>query len=174
MLIFLIGMPGTGKSSIGKNVSKMLNLNFIDLDKVIEKKHNKSITNIWKEFGEDYFRKIESESLKEISISSATIVSCGGGTPCFFDNLEWMNNHGHTFFLELPLDVLAKRNFEKKEGRPMFSKIDTLDKTEEKLKEILENRKKIYLSAKHILKLKGTFPNDFYLLKEKILELKLF
>jgi shikimate kinase len=174
MLVFLLGMPGTGKSSIGKNVAKKLGYNFIDLDKQIEIKAKISVTEIWEKFGEDYFRKLESETLKEQATFTNCIVACGGGTPCFFDNLEWMNNQGHTFFLELPLDVLAKRNFKKKECRPMFSKIDTLDKTEEKLKEIFENRKKNYLSAKHILKLKGTFPNDFYLLNEMILELNMF
>ena len=88
MVFFLIGMPGTGKSSVGKNVAKLLDFNFIDLDKLIEKKSDSTITEIWQKFGEDYFRNLESKTLKEISVLQNTLVSCGGGTPCYFENIN--------------------------------------------------------------------------------------
>jgi shikimate kinase len=89
MVFYLLGMPGTGKSSIGKNVAKMLDFNFIDLDKMIEKKSDSSIAEIWQNFGEDYFRNLESKTLKEISALQNTLVSCGGGTPCYFENIKY-------------------------------------------------------------------------------------
>lgn len=171
MVFFLIGMPGTGKSSIGKNVAKLLDFSFIDLDKLIERKSNCSITEIWQKFGVDYFRVLESKTLKDISTVENTIVSCGGGTPCYFENIDWMNNHGYTLFMLLPIEVLAKRIFGKKGNRPMFSQIETSEKIENKLMEIYEERKLFYQSAKHQIKLKGTFPGDILMVKEKIFEL---
>ena len=170
MLVFLLGMPGTGKSSIGKNVVKMLGSTFIDLDKLIEKKQRTTISEIWKKNGEEYFRKLESETLKEISISENAIVSCGGGTPCFYNNLNWMNENGITVYLELPLNVLAQRIFEKKNSRPIFSQLNSLVEIEIKLNEIYIIRKEFYESANSCVKLRGTFPNDFYLVKEKVLQ----
>jgi shikimate kinase len=168
MLVYLLGMPGTGKSSIGKNVAKMLGYNFIDLDKQIEIKAKISVTEIWEKFGEDYFRKLESETLKEQATFTNCIVACGGGTPCFFDNMSWMNANGFTLFLELKLELLAKRIFESKESRPMFLGKDTTEQVENTLNEVYSNRIVFYQMAQTSLLLNGTFPHDFYCVKEKI------
>jgi len=171
MVFFLIGMPGTGKSSVGKNVAKLLDFNFIDLDKLIEKKSGSKITEIWQKFGEDYFRNLESKTLKEISVLQNTIVSCGGGTPCYSENIKWMNASGTTIYLELPKDILRTRLFEKRESRPMFSQLKTLEELELKLNEIYIARKVFYETAHHCLVLRGTYPNDFFIVKEKITQL---
>jgi shikimate kinase len=171
MVFFLIGMPGTGKSSVGKNVAKLLDFNFIDLDKLIEKKSGSKITEIWQKFGEDYFRNLESKTLKEISVLQNTIVSCGGGTPCYSENIKWMNASGTTIYLELPKDILRTRLFEKRESRPMFSQLKTLEELELKLNEIYIARKVFYETAHHSLVLRGTYPNDFFIVKEKITQL---
>ncbi len=164
-------MPGTGKSSVGKNVAKLLDFNFIDLDKLIEKKSDSTITEIWQKFGEDYFRNLESKTLKEISVFQNTVVSCGGGTPCYMENIKWMNATGTTIYLELPKDILRKRLFEKRESRPMFSQLKTLEELELKLNEIYNARKVFYETAQHSLLLRGTYPNDFFIVKEKITQL---
>jgi len=148
----------------------MIDFTFINLDKLIKKKLAQSISEIWKKNGEEYFRKLESEILKEISITENAIVACGGGTPCFYDNLSWMNDNGFTLYLELPLDILAKRISEKKESRPIFSHLKTIEEVDLKLKEIYDKRKEFYKSTRLNLKLRGTFPNDFYLVKEKVLQ----
>jgi shikimate kinase len=171
MVFFLLGMPGTGKSSIGKNVAKMLDFNFIDLDKMIEKKSDSSIAEIWQKFGEDYFRNLESKTLKEISVLQNTLVSCGGGTPCYFENIKWMNASGTTIYLELPTAILRKRLFEKRENRPMFSQLKTVEELELKLNEVYNARKSFYETAHHSIILKGTYPNDFFIVKEKITQL---
>ena len=164
-------MPGTGKSSIGKNVAKMLDFNFIDLDKMIEKKSDSSIAEIWQNFGEDYFRNLESKTLKEISVLQNTLVSCGGGTPCYFENIKWMNASGTTIYLELPTAILRKRLFEKRESRPMFSQLKTVEELELKLNEVYNARKSFYETAHHRIILRGTYPNDFFIVKEKITQL---
>jgi len=171
MVFFLLGMPGTGKSSIGKNVAKMLDFNFIDLDKMIEKKSDSSIAEIWQKFGEDYFRNLESQTLKEISVLQNTLVSCGGGTPCYFENIKWMNASGTTIYLELPTAILRKRLFEKRESRPMFSQLKTVEELELKLNEVYNARKSFYETAYTRIILRGTYPNDFFIVKEKITQL---
>jgi shikimate kinase len=88
MRIFLIGFMGCGKSTIGKKLAKTLSCKFIDLDKYIERKTGESIQQIFKEKGEKYFRVLETESLMEICESDNLVIATGGGTPCFFDNMQ--------------------------------------------------------------------------------------
>ena len=108
--IFLIGLPASGKSTFGKSIADALSLNHIDLDRVIEAKTNKSISNIFKLYGEKYFREIERDALCELlDRSSNDIISCGGGTPCFYDNMNRMNAVGLTIFLDIPVAVIIKR-----------------------------------------------------------------
>jgi shikimate kinase len=109
MLIFLIGLPGSGKTTLGKQLAKKLNYIFSDLDECIVKKHGLSIEEIFKTIGEDGFRTYESNCLKEYDNSTNTIVSTGGGAPCFFDNMQWINENGISIFLNPPLTELAKR-----------------------------------------------------------------
>ena len=87
--LILMGYMGSGKTSIGKKISKILNVNFFDLDELIEKKYNKSVKNIFDDFGEIQFRKKEKEVLEKImSKKKLFVLSLGGGTPCYFDNIE--------------------------------------------------------------------------------------
>ena len=111
MRIFLVGFMGSGKSYTGKRLAKLLNFDFIDLDNYIETKTQSTITEIFTIYGEDKFRKIEQNTLHSIvkEQEAAIIVSCGGGTPCFFDNMQWMNQHGITIYLDTPVSVLMQR-----------------------------------------------------------------
>ena len=110
--IFLIGLPGSGKSTFGKALSSALNLNHVDLDQLIESKNNKSIDALFEIHGEAYFREIERNTLQELLKKSSTdILSCGGGTPCFYDNMSIMNAAGLTVFLDIPVATIVKRVF---------------------------------------------------------------
>lgn len=110
MQIFLTGYMGSGKSTLGKRLATKLGITFIDLDEYFEQKFRTSITLFFERFGEDSFRKLEHEVLKEvIDKHNDVVISTGGGTPCFFNNMELMNEHGITVYLKLPPAVLASR-----------------------------------------------------------------
>lgn len=101
---------GSGKSTLGKKLASKLKLDFIDLDEYFEQKFRTSITLFFERFGEASFRSLEHEVLKEvIEKHSNIVISTGGGTPCFFNNIELMNQHGTTVYLKLPPAVLASR-----------------------------------------------------------------
>ena len=110
MKIFLLGLPGSGKTKLGKELSIALQLPFVDLDLAIEGVAGKKITDIFKEPGEGYFRELESEELKKwCSSTSGLVMATGGGTPCFLDNMELINQSGKSIFLDVPASVIAKR-----------------------------------------------------------------
>lgn len=110
MEIFLVGMPGSGKTTFGKQLAVTLNLKFIDLDQEISDKEGKPITDIFKEDGESYFRKLEAQTLRKIVEKQKNFVlATGGGTSCFYDSMNFMNDTGITIFLNVPVEDLAKR-----------------------------------------------------------------
>jgi shikimate kinase len=110
MKIFLIGLPGSGKTTIGKMLAKALNVNFVDLDKEIEKEEGIPLSEIFQAKKEDYFRKIESAELKRLCKSpSDFVMATGGGTPCFFDNMEVINRSGTSIFLDVSAREVAGR-----------------------------------------------------------------
>lgn len=127
---------GSGKSSVGKKLSDVLGFDYLDLDDHIQQKEGKTITEIFKDKGEIYFRKIESQYLNEIvSSKSHTIISLGGGTPCYGQNLEVIKNskNSKSVFLKASIDSLLNRLYLEKEDRPLISHIK--DKAE--LKEFI-------------------------------------
>ena len=142
--VFLMGMPGCGKSTIGKKLAKKIKFQFIDLDDYIEKKEKKSISSIFNDKGESTFRNLETHYLKEIiSASQQTIVSLGGGTPCFNNNLEFINEKGISIYFEAPLKLLRDRILAAKHIRPMFKDLNEKEVLG-KLKDLIEKRKLFY------------------------------
>ena len=124
MHVFLIGMPGSGKTSFGKRLAKALGRPFADLDAQLAEAEAMPVTEIFRQKGEAYFRQAESETLKNTLSLPPSVVATGGGTPCFFDNMDWMNQHGTTVFLDVPLDELARRltaTSEAQRKRPLFA-----------------------------------------------------
>lgn len=109
MRIFLIGYMGSGKTTIGKLVAKRLNYSFIDMDAHIEAKQYKTISQIFAEQGEDKFRQLEQKCLHEVSELENVVISTGGGAPCFFDNINYMNHNGLTIYLKHSAKELAAR-----------------------------------------------------------------
>jgi len=107
--IFLIGYMGSGKTTIGKLLAARLGFSFVDMDKHIEEKEFKSVSQIFAEKGEREFRLIEQKCLYEVSEFENIVISTGGGAPCFFDNIRFMNTHGTTVYLKLSAAELADR-----------------------------------------------------------------
>ena len=99
----------SGKTTLGKIISKQMNLTFIDLDVYIENRFHKTINEIFKEKGESVFREIEKNALVEVSEFENVIVATGGGTPCFFDNIDFMNKKGTTIYLKTDNEILFQR-----------------------------------------------------------------
>ncbi|MDU1443766.1 shikimate kinase [Clostridium cochlearium] len=143
ILIFLIGMPAAGKSTIGKELSKIVKYDFIDTDCEIERKEKKSIKNIFKEKGEGYFRKLEKDLLKDIIKSDKKVVATGGGLPIYSSNMDILNKEGITIFLDVPFEELLRRN-KKNNKRPLLDKENKYDR----LKEIYNSRIHIYNKCK--------------------------
>ena len=148
--IIIIGYMGAGKTTVGKCLAKELNMDFYDLDWYIESRMRKTVKQIFDEYGEDGFRKIEHNMLHEVAEFENVIISCGGGTPCFFDNIEYMNQQGETVFLKASPEVLYGHLKMGKTVRPLL-----LNKTPEEVKifinEQLEKRNLYYSQAKYTL-----------------------
>lgn len=145
--IYLIGMPGSGKSTIGKKIAKELKLNFIDLDAFIEKKENCSINDIFKYQGEKYFRQVESTYLKEVSeLTGPCVISLGGGTPCFNENMEIILASGLSLYIKANEKILLNRLENAKSQRPLFWGL-TKAEIETKLSQLIESRSVFYEKA---------------------------
>jgi shikimate kinase len=119
-LIFLTGFMGCGKTTLGRKLSARLNCPFIDLDHVIEEKEGMTIAQYFSRFGEDAFRQLESNILKHTLYPDCAVVSTGGGLPCYFDNMEWMNAYGKTVYIKMPAKALADRLEQGNDDRPVL------------------------------------------------------
>ena len=144
--IFLIGFMGSGKSTFGKKLSKEISLPFIDLDKEIEKKAKCSISEIFKYLGEESFRNMESELLKSFEHLEGFVMATGGGTPCFFNNIDYINTKGTSIYIQLDTKSIFNRLSNAKNIRPTIK-----DKKEDDLMKFIEEtfqeRKSIYEQA---------------------------
>ena len=125
--IFLIGFMGAGKSSVGKKLAQSLHYRFVDLDELIKKKSKKSISEIFELEGEEVFRIAEQQALHSLKDESKIIVATGGGCAAFEDNMEWMNAHGKTIYLNCSLGVLFHRIAPLKRQRPLIAHLDDVD-----------------------------------------------
>lgn len=124
MKIFLIGFMGCGKTHWGMVLSQKLQIPFFDLDAVIEEKEEKSISSIFAEMGEEYFRMLEKDVLYMLTESHESFVmATGGGTPCFFNNIDYMKSRGETVWLNCTVEVLYNRLVKEKEKRPLIRSI---------------------------------------------------
>ena len=152
MRIFLLGFMGTGKTYWGRKWSAIHNIPFYDLDEQIEREEHATITEIFERSGEDYFRQKEAIKLRSVALHEPAIISCGGGTPCFFDNMAFMNDQGITVLLDASPAYMLE-NIRKEEGRrPLINnanEAELLFFIEQKLKERVPyySRAKMILSA---------------------------
>ncbi len=148
--IILVGYMGSGKTTVGKALSKDTGLMFYDLDWYIESRMRKSVSQIFAERGEEGFRKIEYNMLHEVAEFEDVIISCGGGTPCFFDNMDYLNQQGDVVYLKASPDTLYKHLLMAKVERPLLK-----DKSPEELiayiTEHLKEREPFYSQAQYTL-----------------------
>lgn len=146
--ILLTGYMGAGKTTLGRALADRLGITFIDLDNYIEERYRKSISQIFAEKGEDGFRDIERRMLHEVAEFEDVIISTGGGTPCFFDNMDYMNQMGLTVYLQASLERLFIRLSIARKQRPLIK-----DKSDEELREFiaqqLAKREPYYSRAAH-------------------------
>lgn len=125
--IYLLGFMGSGKSYLGKWLSEKFNLNFLDLDQFIEDSVQLSIPQIFSSIGEEGFREQEANLLRKTADFNQYIISCGGGTPCFHDNMKWIKDHGISIYLKTSEELLFKRLNNQKTGRPLISSMSDDD-----------------------------------------------
>ena len=146
--IFLIGYMGSGKTTLGRAYAHSCGLGFIDLDWYVEERMHKTISELFAERGETGFRETERNMLHEVGEFEDVVIACGGGTPCFFDNMDYMNSRGETLFLDTPVEVLVERLRRGRESRPLLAGI-----ADGELREFVTRhrafRLAFYLKAKH-------------------------
>lgn len=151
MRIYLIGFMGVGKTHWGKILSNKLGLPFYDLDELIVEREGRSINQIFDEDGEEYFRTVERDVLHEFSEENdSMLLSCGGGAPCFFNNIAFMNEMGVTIWINTPFEILLGRLRQGKDKRPLLK-----DLSDEQLKAYIvkknADRRMYYEQAKVIV-----------------------
>lgn len=163
--IYLIGYMGSGKTTLGKRLAEELGYRFIDLDQHIQELYNRTIAELFEQYGESEFRRIENKTLKEISLIDDSVISTGGGAPCFFDNIDVMNTSGVTIYLKATPQALANRLRlpEHKAKRPLIK-----DKKDGELLEFitenLSKREPSYLKA-HII-----FETEYLISRDSVKE----
>ena len=156
MRIFIIGFMYSGKSTVGKKLANLMNLNHIDTDKVFESKYNITISSFFEKYGENLFRELEHKILLETIEDDNCIISTGGGLPCFHNNMDIIKENGISIYLNMsPISIIHRINNSKKK-RPLLQ-----NKSPEELQEYIENllreREVFYNQAN--LKIKGEDPN---------------
>ena len=148
--IIIIGYMGSGKTTVWKALSKTLGIPFYDLDWYIESRMHKTVAQIFAERGEEGFRKIERNMLHEVAEFEDVIISCGGGTPCFFDNMDYLNEQGDTVYLKAEPEVLYGHLLMGKTVRPLLVG-KSKDELLQFINEQLQVREPYYSRAKHVL-----------------------
>mgnify|MGYP001464870884 FL=1 len=167
--IIIIGYMGAGKTTVGKALAGQLNRQFYDLDWYIESRMRKTVKQLFDEQGEAGFRQIEYNMLHEVAEFDNVILSCGGGTPCFFDNMDYLNRQGETVYLKATPEVLYGHLKMGKTVRPLL-----LNKTSEEvqvfIKQQLAEREPFYLKAKYTLDV--NLMNNYEKIKTTVDQLK--
>ena len=148
--IILIGYMGSGKTTVGKALSKDTGMMFYDLDWYIESRMRKTVSQIFAERGEEGFRQIEHNMLHEVAEFEDVIISCGGGTPCFFDNMDYLNQQGDVVYLKATPETLYKHLMMAKVERPLL-KGKSPEELVAYITEHLQERAPFYEKARHTL-----------------------
>lgn len=161
--IYLIGFMASGKTTVGKILAEKLGWRFIDSDDLIENKKGMSISEIFKNYGENYFRDLEKEVLLDLISLEKVVISVGGGLPIYFNNMELMLKNGFTVYLEVSEQILIDRlkNKSELEKRPL------LNNSKDKLIDLLNVRRNVYEKAHETVKCNGHTPDE---IAEKIVE----
>ncbi len=143
--IYIIGFMASGKSTLGAEIAKALNFEFEDLDGILETKFGRSIAEMFQNWGEKKFRELEKEALRNLT-TRGHVLATGGGTPCFFDNIDFMLRQGKVIYIKQDPKVLAKRIRESDTIRPLFARVSDKD-LESEVKKMLKERESYYAKA---------------------------
>jgi len=167
-VVYLTGFMGSGKTTVGKKLAAQLNYTFIDLDSYIEQQEGRSISELFNEHGENYFREVEHQCLQTLQKLEKLVVACGGGTPCFYDAMQQMNEHGITVYLEMNVLAIFNRLKQGRMQRPLIA-----GKSDEALRqyidEKLKEREPLYLKAQIVV---PAIDLNISELKNKIIDIK--
>ena len=137
----------SGKSTVGKKLASIMGYDFIDTDKYFEDKYKISILDFFEKFGEEMFRKFEHDILNELIVRENTIISTGGGLPCFNENMDIINKEGFSIYLEMPFKAIINRQKNSKQKRPLLQN-KTQEEIETYLLDLLTKREPIYQKSK--------------------------
>ena len=159
--LFLIGMMGAGKTSVGKALARSLELPFVDLDRRIHEVSGSSIEGLFRQEGEAEFRRIEARTLRDLAKdSSQAVIACGGGTPCYHGNLAEMKESGNVVYLKCDTDVLVDRLLNNGEVRPLIEEVNRdRAKLTSRIESLLDERVPVYEQADITL---DTTASDIY------------
>jgi len=168
MKIYLIGFMGCGKTTVGKLLAAHFSFDFIDLDNHIETEYGKSISKIFETENEVRFRKLETTYLNKISSKDNRVIATGGGTPCYNQNIEFINKNGISVYLKMSSDNLFDRLKNEKNNRPLLKNLSDIDFKKYILEKLIE-RESYYLQANHIISIENrSVEKIISLLSEKI------
>lgn len=153
MRIYLIGYMFSGKTTVGRKLATKLGFQWLDLDQVFECTFHTTIPIFFKKYGEEAFRKIEQKLLHNTTDLDDVVISTGGGTPCHFDNIQWMNKHGKSVYFDVTVDTLLRRAAVSKKPRPILAGMSEAERSEY-IRQQLAQRLPFYQKAQII------FPAD--------------
>jgi shikimate kinase len=142
---------GCGKTTLGKKIAARLGAGFVDIDKMIEAQYCKTVSDIFWESGQEFFRAAERRMLLEVSVFENVVIAAGGGTPCFFDNIDIMNSSGDTVYIRLAPEELATRLAAADKGKRPLLHGKTVAELTDFIRQNLTEREKFYLLAKYIV-----------------------
>lgn len=165
MRIYLVGFMGSGKSTLAQRIASAFHVSCFDTDRVIEDQAGMSISEIFNTHGEDYFRHLEEDVLKQTAFYEKSIIATGGGMPCFGDNMQWMKEKGITMFLDWPDHIIIKQLLKERASRPLIANLTEMD-AQSKIKELLLLRRPIYEQAAITLEMQGDQELDYKLLEK--------
>ena len=161
-LIILLGYMGSGKTTVGRLLAKKLALPFVDLDDYLMEKHDCSVPNLFHDHGEIGFRKLEQTALDNLlSSTHAFVLSLGGGTPCYADNMHSViQSTPHTFYISPSISTLCHRLYSAKDHRPMISHLTSTDELRDFIAKHIFERRHFYEQANHLLYIQDETPQE--------------
>jgi shikimate kinase len=165
MRIYLIGFMGTGKTTLGENVARSLNVPFFDTDQMIEEQIGMAVTEIFSSRGEDSFREIEARVIRSTDIYDKAIIATGGGLPVYYHNMDWLLDHGITMYLQWPEDILVASLVQHRSIRPLLADL-TVEEATSKALALLEERRPVYERSSMTVTLTGNIETDIKILEK--------
>lgn len=167
--IILIGYMGAGKTTVGHALSKLTGMPFYDLDWYIETRMHRKVPQLFAEWGEEKFRQMEHNMLHEVAEFDQVILSCGGGTPCFFDNMDYMNQQGETIYLKASPEVLYGHLRVARVERPLLKNMSP-EEMQQHIRQQLADREPFYSKARYTVSVDQH--TDFEHIKDTVAEIQ--